>query len=75
LRVGGAELPAQQRAELTRELVVLLFVPFLTLMLAQKILRRLLGPQAAGQVVGTWMVRFFDALFSLPSAILRRLQR
>jgi hypothetical protein len=59
----------------TRRMVFLAFLPFLVLILAERLLRMLLGPQVAGQVVGTWAVRFFDALFRVPGALLRRFRR
>lgn len=55
----------------TRRVIFFAFLPFLALILAGKVLKRLLGPQVAGQVVGTWTVRFFDALFRIPGALLR----
>jgi len=58
-----------------RMAVVAVGLPVLVLMWAQAGVKGLFGAEAAGMVIGTWLVRLFDLLFRLPGAILRRLLR
>lgn len=55
----------------TRVVLTVVAIPFIVLRLLERLLRALLGAEAAGMIIGTWAIRLFDFMVFLPGATYR----